>query len=60
MEGGTEDFQSLRLAESKFRARYIKQALGKYKGNQTETARALDIQRTYLSKLIKELNISNV
>jgi Nif-specific regulatory protein len=27
--------------------------------NQTETAKVLDIQRTYLSRLIKELDITN-
>jgi len=49
--------RNLKTAENLFRARFIRQVLEEKKGNQTETAKALDIQRTYLSRLIKELDI---
>jgi Nif-specific regulatory protein len=42
-----------------FKAQYIRKVLMENNWNQTETARALDIQRTYLSRLIKELGITN-
>jgi Nif-specific regulatory protein len=42
-----------------FKAQYIRKVLMENNWNQTETARALDIQRTYLSRLIKELEINN-
>ncbi|MCL2602078.1 MAG: sigma 54-interacting transcriptional regulator, partial [Treponema sp.] len=51
--------RNLKAAENIFRARYIKKVLAEYNGNQTETAKALNIQRTYLSRLIKELKINN-
>ena len=50
--------RNLKTAENLFRSRFIKQVLDENKGNQTETAKALDIQRTYLSRLIKELDIN--
>ena len=50
--------RNLKTAENIFRARYIKQVLAENKGNQTGTAKALNIQRTYLSRLIKELDIN--
>ena len=50
--------RNLKTAENLFRARFIKQVLEENKGNQTETAKALNIQRTYLSRLIKELDIN--
>lgn len=40
-----------------FKRSYILTALEQNRWNQTETARHLRIQRTYLSRLIKELNI---
>jgi Nif-specific regulatory protein len=49
--------RDLKTAENFFRARFIRQVLEENKGNQTETAKALNIQRTYLSRLIKELDI---
>jgi Nif-specific regulatory protein len=49
--------RNLKTAENLFRARFIRQVLEENKGNQTETAKALNIQRTYLSRLIKELDI---
>jgi len=54
-----EGNRNLRTAENIFRAHFIKQVLEENNWNQTETAKALDIQRTYLSRLIKELDINN-
>ncbi|MCL2374508.1 MAG: hypothetical protein FWC65_04630, partial [Treponema sp.] len=51
--------RTLKAAENVFRARYIKKVLAENNWNQTETAKALSIQRTYLSRLIKELDINN-
>jgi len=51
--------RNLKNAENIFRARFIRQVLEENNWNQTETAKALDIQRTYLSRLIKELEINN-
>jgi Nif-specific regulatory protein len=55
-EGGD---RSLKAAINTFKARYIRKVLEENKWNQTETARALNIQRTYLSRLIRELEIAN-
>ncbi|MDR2501116.1 MAG: sigma 54-interacting transcriptional regulator [Treponema sp.] len=52
--------RDLKAALTAFKAYYIKKVLEENKGNQTETARALAIQRTYLSRLIRELRITNV
>ena len=51
--------RNLKTAENMFRARYIKKVLEENNWNQTETAKTLNIQRTYLSRLIKELEINN-
>jgi Nif-specific regulatory protein len=51
--------RNLKKAENIFRARFIKHILEENNWNQTETSKVLGIQRTYLSRLIKELNISN-
>ena len=51
--------RDLKNAENIFRARFIRQVLEENNWNQTEASKALDIQRTYLSRLIKELDISN-
>ena len=50
--------RSLKNALNLFKANYIRKVLEENKWNQTETARALDIQRTYLSRLVKELKIT--
>jgi Nif-specific regulatory protein len=55
-EGGD---RSLKAAINTFKARYIRKVLEENHWNQTETAKALDIQRTYLSRLVKELEIAN-
>jgi Nif-specific regulatory protein len=51
--------RDLKTAENIFRAQFIKTVLAENNWNQTETSRALNIQRTYLSRLIKELEINN-
>jgi len=50
--------RNLKTAVNVFKANFIRKVLEENNWNQTETARVLAIQRTYLSKLIKELNIS--
>jgi Nif-specific regulatory protein len=57
----TDEFRgkSLKEALSIFKRHFIMKALEDNHWNQTETAKVLDIQRTYLSRLIKELDISN-
>lgn len=50
--------KSLRDAINVFKSHFIRKALELHGWNQTETARALNIQRTYLSRLIKELTIA--
>jgi Nif-specific regulatory protein len=58
-EAGEGRGRNLRTAINLFKAHFIRKSLEENRWNQTETARVLDIQRTYLSRLIKELNISN-
>ncbi len=49
--------RSLKKAVNVFKANFIRKALEENKWNQTEAAKVLAIQRTYLAKLIKELKI---
>ncbi len=49
--------KTLRSAMTLFKKRYIARILAQNGWNQTATAKALGIQRTYLSRLIKELKI---
>jgi Nif-specific regulatory protein len=58
---GTDEYKgkSLKEALSIFKRHFIMKALEDNRWNQTETAKVLDIQRTYLSRLIKELDITN-
>ncbi len=49
--------KSLKEASNLFKKHFIRNVLESHNWNQTEASRALDIQRTYLSKLIKELEI---
>jgi len=49
--------RNLKTATNVFKANFIRKVLDENQWNQTETAKALDIQRTYLSRLMKELNI---
>jgi Nif-specific regulatory protein len=51
--------RNLKNAINSFKTQFIRKILEENKWNQTETAKALDIQRTYLSRLIKELDIIN-
>jgi len=59
--GASEEYKGKSLKEALvlFKRHFIRKALEDNKWNQTETAKVLDIQRTYLSKLIKELAIAN-
>jgi Nif-specific regulatory protein len=50
--------RNLKTAVNLFKAHYIQQVLKENNWNQTEAAKALDIQRTYLSRLIKDLDIN--
>jgi Nif-specific regulatory protein len=50
---------SLKGAQDRFKRDYIKRTMLRMNGNKTKTAKVLDIQRTYLSRLIKELEIKN-
>ena len=52
-----DNLKDLKSALDGFKAKYIKSVLEFCSGNQTEAAKKLDIQRTYLSRLIKELKI---
>lgn len=58
---GQGDFKgkTLKDALTTFKRHFISAALEAHRWNQTETARILDIQRTYLSRLVKELDIVN-
>ena len=49
----------LKTATDIFKRTYIRTVLEKTGGNQTAAASILKIQRTYLSRLMKELNIKN-
>jgi Nif-specific regulatory protein len=54
-----EGNRSLKTAINIFKAHFIHKVLEENNWNQTEAAKALDIQRTYLSRLIKELEINS-
>ncbi|MDR2177633.1 MAG: sigma 54-interacting transcriptional regulator [Treponema sp.] len=58
-EGG-EGERNLKNAINSFKAQFIRGVLEENNWNQTEAARDLDIQRTYLSRLIKEFDIVNL
>ena len=51
--------RSLKNSLNAFKADFIRSVLEENNWNQTEAAKALDIQRTYLSRLIKEFQITN-
>jgi Nif-specific regulatory protein len=55
-----EGDRSLKTAINIFKTHFIKKVLEENNWNQTESAKDLGIQRTYLSRLIKELNIMNL
>ncbi|MDR2470716.1 MAG: sigma 54-interacting transcriptional regulator [Treponema sp.] len=52
-----EGDRNLKNAVNSFKAHFIQKVLEENKWNQTEASRAMGIQRTYLSRLIKELSI---
>jgi Nif-specific regulatory protein len=54
----TSGSRDLKRAMNIFKAHFIKKVLEENKWNQTEAAKALDIQRTYLSRLLRELDIT--
>jgi Nif-specific regulatory protein len=54
----TKKVQTLKDALDDFKRSFILESLEANQWNQTKTAQVLKIQRTYLSRLIKELNIS--
>lgn len=54
---GADSIEDLKSAVETFKRMYIRAALEKSSGNQTTAAAALHIQRTYLSRLMKELKI---
>jgi Nif-specific regulatory protein len=49
--------RNLKIALNVFKANFVRKVLDENAWNQTETAKALNIQRTYLSRLVRELNI---
>jgi Nif-specific regulatory protein len=49
--------KTLKDAINMFKAHFVRRSLEKNGWNQTNTAKELGIQRTYLSRLLKELNI---
>ena len=55
----TGEIDGLKSATDVFKRTYIRTVLEKTGGNQTAAASILKIQRTYLSRLMKELNIKN-
>jgi Nif-specific regulatory protein len=56
-EGGS---RNLKNAINSFKTHYIRKILEENNWNQTESSKDLGIQRTYLSRLIKELDIINL
>ncbi len=57
-ESSRYDGNSLKDAVNMFKKQYLRATLERFEWNQTVTAKELGIQRTYLSRLIKELGIS--
>ncbi|MFA6508684.1 MAG: sigma 54-interacting transcriptional regulator [Treponemataceae bacterium] len=57
--GASTESKNLKIALTVFKKHFIRKALEENSWNQTETAKSLDIQRTYLSRLLKELEIVN-
>jgi Nif-specific regulatory protein len=49
--------RNLKNAVNVFKTHFIRKVLEENNWNQTETAKSLDIQRTYLSRLVKDLDI---
>ncbi|MDR3173148.1 MAG: sigma 54-interacting transcriptional regulator [Treponema sp.] len=60
ISGQEEGGRDLKNAINSFKTYFIHKVLEEHNWNQTETAKELGIQRTYLSRLIKELDIINL
>jgi len=64
LKTGTQDkddgMRDLKAALNAFKVNFIRKVLEENNWNQTETAKALAIQRTYLSRLIKDLQIDAI
>jgi len=56
-ERTTEYGDSLEEAQKQFKKKYITRVLQQTDGNRSKAAKKLEIQRTYLSRLIKELGV---
>jgi Nif-specific regulatory protein len=56
-EQAVESSCDLKTALNKFKIHFIQRVLEECNWNQTEAAKSLDIQRTYLSRLIKESSL---
>ena len=54
------DIKSLKDAINDFKRDYLIESLNQCNWNQTQTARKLQIERTYLAKLIKDLKIEKI
>jgi two-component system response regulator AtoC len=56
--GGVEDLLEMSWEEAlkAFKERMVRAALDRTGGNQTKAAEQLGLQRTYLNRLVKELN----
>ena len=50
--------KSLKESMTIFKRQFIRRALERHGWNHTQTAKELDVQRTYLSKLVKDLHIT--
>lgn len=55
----TESDKTLKTALHKFKRKFVMQILDSVSWNQTEAAKIMEIQRTYLSKLMNDLDIRN-
>ncbi|MCK4796013.1 MAG: Fis family transcriptional regulator, partial [Spirochaetes bacterium] len=55
-----ESWKSLKEATNDFKKEFIIEVLEKNEWNQTKAAKMLKIQRTYLSRLIRELDIDKI
>ena len=57
LESASSADKSLKNAINEFKKRYVKAILEQNDWNQTKSAKVLGIQRTYVSKLLTELEI---
>ena len=54
----TSSDRTLKTALDRFKKLYVTEILNETRWNKTSAAKILDVQRTYIFKLMKELNIS--